>query len=81
MEWRPDCRPPNLPGMTDARADLMLELLRAIRAKQGEIRTDLAEIEERLGIQETQYASLSRRLDRLSDDTEQVRKRLDLIEA
>ena len=67
--------------MTDARADLMLDLLRAIRAEQAEIRTDLAEIKERLGIQETQYASLSRRVDRLGGDMEQVRKRLGLIEA
>ena len=67
--------------MTDPRADLMLELLRAIRAEQAEIRTDLAEIKERLGIQETQYASLSRRVDRLGGDMEQVRKRLGLIEA
>lgn len=67
--------------MSDSRADLMLELLRAIRAEQAEIRTDLAEIKERLGIQESQYASLSRRVDRLGGDMEQVRKRLGLIEA
>jgi hypothetical protein len=41
----------------------------------------LAEIKERLGIQESQYASLSRRVDRLGGDMEQVRKRLGLIEA
>lgn len=68
-------------GMSDSRADLILELLRAIRAEQAEIRTDLAEIKERLGIQESQYASLSRRVDRLGGDMEQVRKRLGLIEA
>ncbi|MCZ8146614.1 MAG: hypothetical protein O9325_02015 [Roseomonas sp.] len=70
-----------LPGMTGARADLRLELLRAIRAEQVEIRTDLAEIKERLGIQQSQYASLSRRVDRLGGDMEQVRKRLGLIDA
>ena len=67
--------------MTDPRADLMLELLRAIRAEQAEIRTDLAEIKERLGIQESQYASLSRRVDRLGGDMEQVKRRVGLIEA
>ena len=67
--------------MTGARADLRLELLRAIRAEQVEIRTDLAEIKERLGIQQSQYASLSRRVDRLGGDMEQVRKRLGLIDA
>lgn len=67
--------------MTDSRADLMLDLLRAIRAEQAEIRTDLAEIKERLGILELQYASLSRRVDRLGGDMEQVKRRLGLIEA
>jgi predicted nuclease with TOPRIM domain len=70
-----------LPGMSDPRADLMLDLLRAIRAEQAEIRTDLAEIKERLGILESQYASLSRRVDRLGGDMEQVKRRLGLIEA
>ncbi len=67
--------------MSDPRADLMLDLLRAIRAEQAEIRTDLAEIKERLGILESQYASLSRRVDRLGGDMEQVKRRLGLIEA
>lgn len=66
--------------MSDARADLMLDLLRAIRAEQAEIRPDLAEIKERLGIVESQYASLSRRVDRLGGDMEQVKRRLGLIE-
>lgn len=70
-----------LPGVSDPRADLMLELLRAIRAEQVEIRTDLAEIKLRLGILESQYASLSRRVDRLGGDMEQVRNRAGLIEA
>lgn len=70
-----------LPGMSDPGADLMLDLLRAIRAEQAEIRTDLAEIKERLGILESQYASLSRRMDRLVGDIEQVKRRLGLIEA
>ena len=67
--------------MSDPRADLMLDLLRAIHAEQAEIRTDLAEIKERLGILESQYASLSRRVDRLGGDTEQVKRQLGLIEA
>ena len=67
--------------MSDARADLMLDLLRTIRAEQAEIRPDLAEIEARLGIVESQYASLSRRVDRLGGDMEQVKRPLALIEA
>jgi predicted nuclease with TOPRIM domain len=67
--------------MSDSRADLMLELLRAIRAEQAEIRADLIEVKERLGILEAQYASLSRRVDRIGGDMEQVKRRLGLIEA
>ncbi|WP_137181200.1 hypothetical protein [Roseomonas sp. AR75] len=67
--------------MSDSRADLILELLRAIRAEQGEIRADLAEVKERLGILESQYASLSRRVDRIGGDMEQVKRHLGLIEA
>jgi len=59
----------------------MLDMLRAIRADLGEVRTDLAEVKERLGIIEVQYASLSRRVDRLGGDVEQIRKRLGLVEA
>jgi hypothetical protein len=69
-----------LAAMSDSRADLMLDLLRAIRAEQAEICADLAEVKERLGILESQYASLSRRVDRIGGDIEQV-KRLGLIEA
>lgn len=67
--------------MSDQPRDLVLDTLRAIRGDLGELRTDMAEVKERLGIQETQYASLSRRMDRLGGDMEQVRKRLGLIEA
>jgi predicted nuclease with TOPRIM domain len=59
----------------------MLDMLRAIRAELGEVRSDLAEVKERLGILEVQYASLSRRVDRLGGDMEQVKRRLGLIEA
>ena len=59
---------------------LVLEHLRAIRGDIAEIKTDMREVKERLGILEAQYASLSRRVDRLGGDVEQIRRRLDLVE-
>lgn len=67
--------------MSDTPRDLVLDMLRAIRGDLGEIRADLVEVKERLGILEVQYASLSRRVDRLGGDMEQVKRRLGLIEA
>ena len=60
---------------------LVLEHLRAIRGDIAAIKTDMREVKERLGILEAQYASLSRRVDRLGDDVEQIRRRLDIAEA
>jgi predicted nuclease with TOPRIM domain len=67
--------------MSDQPRDLVLDMLRAIRGDLGELRSDVAEVKERLGILESQYASLSRRMDRLGGDLEQVKRRLGLIEA
>jgi predicted nuclease with TOPRIM domain len=60
--------------MSDGARDLVLEMLRAIR-------TDIAEVKERLGILAAQYASLSRRVDRLAGDVEQVKRRLGPVAA
>ncbi|MFM2149756.1 MAG: hypothetical protein RLZZ187_2062 [Pseudomonadota bacterium] len=67
--------------MSDQPRDLVLDTLRAIRGDLGELRSDVAEVKERLGILESQYASLSRRMDRLGGDLEQVKRWLGLIEA
>jgi len=61
--------------------NLVMELLRAIRGDVGEMKTDIVEIKERLGFIEGQYASLSRRVDRLGGNVEQIKKRLDLVPA
>ena len=61
--------------------NLVLELLRAIRGGIGEIKTDMVEVKERLGLLESQYASLSRRPDRMTGDVEQTKRRLDIIPA
>jgi predicted nucleic acid-binding Zn-ribbon protein len=60
---------------------LILEHLRAIRATQDRQSEDLREIKERLGILESQYASLSNRLDRLDERVSRIEKRLDLFDS
>jgi predicted nuclease with TOPRIM domain len=61
--------------------NLVLELLRAIRTDIGEMKTDIIEVKERLGLLEHQYASLSRRVDRIGGDVETIKRRLDLVDA
>jgi hypothetical protein len=61
--------------------NLVLELLRAIRGDIAELKADMVEVKERLGLLEAQYASVSRRLDRLSGDVELIKRRLELTEA
>ena len=67
--------------MSDERADLILEHLRAIRSDIAEIKTDLVEIKQRIGFLEGQYANLSSRVDRMAGDIVLIKRRLDLVEA
>ena len=53
--------------MDDKTDNLVLEHLRAIRTDLGEVKTDLREVKTRLGL--------------LLSDIEQIRKRLNLVEA
>jgi hypothetical protein len=67
--------------MSEGRADLILEHLRAIRGDIAEMRTDLVEIKQRLGLLEAQYANVSGRVDRIAGDIALIKRRLDLVEA
>jgi predicted nuclease with TOPRIM domain len=67
--------------MSDTPENLVLTMLRAIRGDLADLKADMVEVKERLGILETQYASLSRRVDRLVGDMERVKRRLDLADA
>lgn len=67
--------------MSESPDSLVLNLLRAIRSDIAEVKADLTEVKERLGIFEAQYASLSRRVDRIGGDMERVKRRLDLADA
>ena len=47
---------------------------------KNELRKDMLEVRERLGMLEGGVASVSRRLDRLSGEVDQIRRRVDLEE-
>ncbi len=48
---------------------------------QAELKSDVIEIKERLGLIEGQYSSISRRVDRIGGDVDQIKRRLDLVDA
>ena len=73
--------------MSDDRADLILDMLRAIRAEQTAQREKLDEIIVRLGRLEREvaglrgdYAGLSVRLDNLDRRVGRIEQRLELVE-
>ena len=61
--------------------DLMLTLLRAIRADIAGLKVEVAELKERIGLLEGSSASVSRRLDRIGGDVELIKRRLELVDA
>lgn len=71
---------PKILGISDQRAELMLEHLRAIRGDLAEMKPDLVEIKQRLGLIEAQYANVSGRVDRMAGDIARIKRQPDLIE-
>ena len=61
--------------------NLVLTYLRRIDTKVDGLRTDMIEVKQRIGFLEEQYASLSRRVDRIGGDVERIKMRLDLVDA
>jgi hypothetical protein len=61
--------------------NIVLEHLRHIRAAVDGLRDDMREVKGRLGILESQYASVSNRLDRMDGRVERIEQRLSLVEA
>lgn len=61
--------------------NILLDLLRAIRGDIADIKVDLLEIKERLGLLESGYSSLSRRVDRMGGDVERIKRRLEIAHA
>ena len=70
-------------AMAEKRAEvtneLLFETLKAIQATLIRHGDDLREIKERLGILEMQYASLSRRVDKIEERVERIERRLELV--
>ena len=60
---------------------IVLEHLRHIRGAVDGLREDMQEVKGRLGILESQYASLSNRMDRLDGRVFRIEQRLGLVEA
>ena len=52
--------------------NIVLEHLRHIRRSVDDLRDDMREVKNRLGILENQYASLSVRLDRMDSRVERI---------
>jgi hypothetical protein len=74
--------------MLDETANLILEHLRLIRAKQDDMAADLVELKQRMGLLEGQsahlfgqYAIFSNRVDRIDARLERIERRLDLVDA
>ena len=74
--------------MTEEPANIVLEHLRAIRAKLDDMAVDITEIKQRTGLLKGQvahlfgqYAILSKRVDRIDARLERIERRLDLVEA
>ena len=63
--------------MNDQAEDLMLVYLRRIEGRLDELRADLFEIKDRLGMVEAGYSTLSRRMDRMDDRLKRIERRLD----
>jgi predicted nucleic acid-binding Zn-ribbon protein len=64
---------------TEVTNELIYETLKAIQATLARHSDDLREIKERLGILEMQYASLSRRVDKIEERLDRVERRMDLV--
>jgi hypothetical protein len=61
--------------------NLILEHLRAIRADLAGLGSDMMEVKERLGLLAAHGASISRRIDRVTGDVEQIKRRLEIVPA
>tara|TARA_R110002110_G_scaffold12692_15_gene60225 strand:+ start:3271 stop:3477 length:207 start_codon:yes stop_codon:yes gene_type:complete len=67
--------------MAESPDNLVLTYLRRIDEKVDRLAEDMREVKSRLGILESQYASLSNRLDRLDERVARPENRLGLAEA
>ena len=67
--------------MAEEPENLILVFLRRLDAKMDRLAEDLQEVKTRLGTLELQYASVSRRVDRIEERLDRIERRLDLVES
>jgi predicted nucleic acid-binding Zn-ribbon protein len=67
-------------GMTEVE-NLFVDHVNHMRSAIDGLREDMREVKTRLGILESQYASMSIRLDRLDARVKRIERRLDLADA
>ena len=67
-------------AMSGEPENLVLIYLRRIDTKVDGLRADMVEVKQRIGFLEAQYASISRRVDRIGGDVERIKTRLDLVD-
>ena len=78
--------------MSESMDNLVLEMLRAIRASQARTEEDVGELKHRMSTVEQQtaqilasemscYAGVSSRLDRITDRLERIERRLEIVPA
>ena len=66
--------------MAEVSLELLQTMIQRVLDRQADQAALLSEVGERLGSLEGQYASMSRRLDRVGDDVERIKRRLDLVD-
>ena len=67
--------------MAEPDLQLLQTMVQRVLDNQADAKADLGEIKERLGLLEGPYASISRRVDRLGGEVEQIKRRLDIVDA
>jgi predicted nuclease with TOPRIM domain len=67
--------------MVEASLEMLQTMVQRLLDGQAELKSDVIEVKERLGLIEGQYASLSRRVDRMGGDVDHIKRRLDLVDA
>ena len=60
--------------------DYLREQFARVHVKLDQVIGDVVEVKERLGLLEGSYASLSRRVDRMSADVERIKVRFELVD-
>jgi len=67
--------------MAEPSLELIQTMVQRVLDQVSELRGDMVEVKERLGLLELSNASLSRRVDRMSGDIDLIKRRLDLVPA